>query len=264
MLAFFLLLLVVGQAGWAQDTDQVRLGAAGADLKAHTGADTAIEDINGDGPPDLIMAGRDTSTLYLGNGDGTFALADAGTDGCEDDCALSVADVNGDGVPDLLINGTLYLGDGTGRFNEVDAGLPNILDAANAIGDVNGDGHPDVLIAGENTNEEPTATLYLGSGDGTFEIAGVDLSGIESGNAAIADLNADEHTDLLIAGDDGEEGAATLYLGDGNGSFSRADAGLEGCRQGGLRDRPWGREWGRASGPASQRHPPHWNGRRQG
>jgi len=219
--------------GWAQQSDRLRLGPAGADLKAHSDADAAIDDVNGDGNPDVIMAGGDTSTLYLGNGDGTFDPAGADLDGCGDECALSVADVDGDGALDLLINGTLYLGDGTGGFDETDVGLPDVHNAANAIGDVNGDGRPDLFVGGENADDRPTAALYLGAGDGTFEAVGTDLSAIGYGEAAIADVDADGHPDLLVAGDDGGEGAVTLYLGDGTGSFSATDTGLDGCREAG-------------------------------
>src|SRR3974390_3761642 len=79
------------------------------------GCSSFVADFNGDGKPDLLCATGSTSTLNLGNGDGTFTSASAisGT-------VLAVADFNGDGRPALPEQGTgtllVLLGNGDGNF----------------------------------------------------------------------------------------------------------------------------------------------------
>jgi hypothetical protein len=148
--------------------------------------------------------------------------------------ATSVADVDGDGNQDLLVAGrtgtlqnstksaTLYLQDDDGTFAPADAGLTGVEDAATAIGDVDNDGQKDLLVTGSST-----ATLYLQTDDGTFAPAGADLTGVEVGSASIADVNGDDAPDILITGRDEDfECTSALYPGNGDGTFTPADAGL--------------------------------------
>jgi hypothetical protein len=62
---------------------------------------------------------------------------------------------------------TLYLGDGSGGFSEADAGLTGVAGGSSStLGDVDGDGNLDLVITGEDPNDDPTTTLYLGDGSG--------------------------------------------------------------------------------------------------
>ena len=162
-----------------------------------------------------------------------------------DEGSTSIADVDGDGNQDLLITGnagtldnpdpiaTLYLGNGQGGFTDADAGLNGVwLRSSTSIADVNGDGNQDLLITGGDANLNPTTTLYLGDGQGGFTEAGAGLTGVQLSSTTIADASGDGNRDLLITGSDGSSPTATLYLGDGQGSFSEAGAGLTGTRNG--------------------------------
>ena len=116
------------------------------------------------------------------------------------------------------------------------AGLTGVEGSSTSIADVNGDGSQDLLIsgnAGSGPEIDPTTTLYLGGGDGTFEEANVGLMGVSSSSVSIADVDNDENRDLLVVGLEENAGCfsvltATLYLGNGQGDFSEADAGLTG------------------------------------
>lgn len=150
--------------------------------------------------------------------------------------SISIADVNTDGAPDVLLTGRdaqrteyarLYLGDGTGSSTQANAGLTGVDFGSSSIADVNGDGHPDLLITGSST-----ATLYLGDGTGAFTEANAGLVGVHSSSSSIADVNGDGNPDLLITGSDGEDTTTTLYLGDGSGNFTEANAGLPGVYSG--------------------------------
>lgn len=197
----------------------------------------SIGDVDGDGNPDILITGEEdgfdaTSTLYLGEGQGRFTRADAGLTAVKNGSS-SIADVNGDQDEDLLITGsgtaTLYLGDGQGAFSEAGAGLTGVESGSSSIADVDGDGNPDLLITGEDPDGNPTATLYLGDGQGGFSKASAGLAGVLNSSSSIADVDADGNPDLLITGEDTDGNrTATLYLGDGQGGFSEASAGLTG------------------------------------
>jgi hypothetical protein len=206
---------------------------------------TSIADVNGDDHKDLLITGNDsnrnpTATLYLGDGQGGFEEAGARLTGVKRS-STSVADVDGDGNQDLLITGssssgstaTLYLGDGQGGFEEAGADLTGVERSSTSIGDVDGDGNQDLLITGNDENFDPTATLYLGKGQGGFDEAGAGLTGVLRSSTSIADVDGDGNLDLLITGrDENRNPTATLYLGDGQGGFEEAGAGLAGTRQG--------------------------------
>lgn len=190
----------------------------------------AVEDLNGDGRPDVLVSSPEYWTgvsLFLGNGDGTFtpkAYYDAGGPVS----SIALADVNGDGKTDLVAS--LYEDGGTGNsggvavlFGNGDGTFqsPVIYDTGGfgavsvAIADVNGDGHPD-LIVGTNTG---TTSVFLNNGDGTFQGAVVYGTGyVES--VVMADVNGDGRPDMLVATFDN----ALLLLNNGDGTFQSAVA----------------------------------------
>ncbi|MCS3679280.1 surface protein [Salinibacter ruber] len=218
--------------------------AVGAGLTGVQASSSSVADVDGDGNPDLLITGEDssgtpTATLYLGDGNGGFTEANADLTGVYRSSS-SVADVNGDGNPDLLITGedsggtptaTLYLGDGNGGFTEANADLTGASSSSSSIADIDGDGNPDLLIAGDDGSfNGGRVEVYLGDGNGGFTEAGADLTGVAFGSStSIADVDGDGNEDLLVTGsDDNSNDTATLYLGDGNGDFTEANAGLTG------------------------------------
>ncbi len=115
-------------------------------------------DFNGDGKLDLAISdensfltstyGGQDITIYLGNGDGTFAAAPGGPIYLPYAGAMAVADFNADGQVDLVANSfsqsyTVLLGDGDGTFHPTVAVPALGAQAAALVADFNNDGLPD-------------------------------------------------------------------------------------------------------------------------
>jgi FG-GAP-like repeat len=168
----------------------------------HT-AEAVVEDLSGDGNPDLVLAGH---TL----------IAEAGVHGS----TVAVA-----------------FGDGTGRYPEgtIHEANPEHVGSAcdTAVADLDADSDLDIAVASYDT---PTLGVLLNNGVGGFSAAaelpvldGAAACPYESwGGVAIADVDGDSHADVVVAptletntGGDAKshEGHAAVWFGNGAGSF---------------------------------------------
>jgi Big-like domain-containing protein/VCBS repeat protein len=203
----------------------------------------AIADLNGDGPPDLIVAncapsglpclGRGSVGILLGNGDGTFQPVVTYDSGGNDAFSVAAADINGDALADLVVSNAcsdsscaagsvaVLLGNGNGTF------APPIVypTAAGAfwvtVADVNRDGRPDLLVA-----DGAGVDVLLGNGDGSFQSAVTyDPGAYNDLSVAVGDLNGDGVPDLITAkrlDGSGAHGLVNVLLGNGDGTFKSA------------------------------------------
>jgi acetyl esterase/lipase len=200
------------------------------DLNTGNGPRSVVAgDFQGRGIQDLAVANSSANTvsIFLGNGDGTFAAAQTVAVG-QTPSYVTAGDFNGDGIPDLAVANSgsndisILLGHGDGTF-----GLPHNFSVlpqgrspqSIAIGDFNGDGMPDLAVTNRASNN---VSLLLGNGDGTFAPA----SSIPVGGAATfvvtADFDHDGHQDLAVTTVDSSRylrGTLSIVLGNGGGTF---------------------------------------------
>jgi hypothetical protein len=196
----------------------------GATLSAPGGAvrSIAILDFNGDSKLDLAtLNSSNTLSIFLGNGDGTFAnpLSSAVGNG-----AISVvaADLNGDGRIDVAVaNSTdntvsVLLGNGDGTFQTQITYPVGKVPSGVALVDFNGDGKFDLAVANNGDN---TVQILLGAGDGTFRVYSYTI-GPNAVSIISGDFNRDGIPDLAIGRNDSWTGSIAVLMGDGRDGFT--------------------------------------------
>ena len=188
----------------------------------------AVVDMNGDGTPDLVIAGfedlADSIVVALGKGDGTFSIASA-TPVANLPSFLAVGDFNEDGHMDVVASSqpenspavlTVLLGDGKGSLSS-QASFVSDRAGPMAIGDFNGDQHLDLATANGSGG---TIDITLGDGHGNFpgplnpSAGPAPWSGIAAG-----DLNGDGKADLAVVNSFVNVHEVDILIGNGDGTF---------------------------------------------
>lgn len=185
----------------------------------------AIGDLDADSVPDLVLATHRALLVYTGDAHGGYTQTARLEGGLG--TSVAIADLDGNGSPDLITVAdgnevSAYLNDGTGRFGPMMSSPTGYLPYGLALSDMNEDSRLDVITINAafaiDRARPPSASVLLGTGNGTFtrnfdlELTGAPYC------AAVGDLDKDGHVDLVIPD-------SRIYglLGDGSGGFRVTD-----------------------------------------
>ncbi|OWK42997.1 beta strand repeat-containing protein [Fimbriiglobus ruber] len=184
-------------------------------------SDIVTGDFNGDGIPDIAVAGAAGSTnevaVFLGKGNGTFG-APIYTVIPGQASELGVGDFTGNGKQDLVVIGgwdiSILMGNGDGTF-KITQSFTFFVEAPGkiAIGDLNGDGLPDIAIPDTFFNKQ--INVLYNNGDGTFTAGTPITTPVNPTGVAIGDLNGDGANDIVYS----SANQVSVLLGNGNGTF---------------------------------------------
>jgi hypothetical protein len=194
-----------------------------------------LQDFNGDGNLDIAVSGEDSSQnswvgVLLGNGNGVFGTAVTSSLAANAYFLIS-ADFNGDGKMDIAApDGEILFGNGDGTFTEAphrwNSGSSEYYTGMVA-GDFNHDGKIDLAVL---TSASLLVQIWLGNGDGTFNL-NANYAAIFGGyNIGTSDLDGDGNLDLVVGTtgggaytlDDNTVGDFQVLMGNGDGTFRGA------------------------------------------
>jgi type II secretory pathway component GspD/PulD (secretin) len=167
----------------------------------------------------VVNSGTNSVSIFLGNGDGTFAPPTTLTTGSTP-MAIASGDFNADGNQDLAVVNqgdntvSIFLGNGDGTFKPGVTYPTGTKPAGVAVADFNGDARPDLVVTNES---DGTISLLLGNGDGTFGAATQTNVGTSPVGIIARDLSGDGLPDVAVA--NSGSNSVTVLVGNGKGGF---------------------------------------------
>ena len=201
----------------------------------------ASGDLNEDGAQDIVALSYEaTANVFLGDGNGTFALFGR-TDAMGSwPSAIVTADIDQDGHLDLVIASTdpfihILPGHGDGTFGP-GRSIPTQGRAQGVtVCDLDRNGILDLIVTSQNIR---SFLIFIGTGGGQFA-EGLELpAGFGPAGVAVADINGDTAPDVAVANGGWacggvpttvtQDSTVTVYLGDGAGHFTMAPSVLAG------------------------------------
>jgi hypothetical protein len=184
--------------------------------------------LRNNGFQDMIVANHTDNTLsiFLGNGDGTFATP-SGSPPATGTGPVWVATgtfntTNSRTTVDLAVANqtantvSILAGNGDGTFQpKVDLKTGSAPSAVVAVAvNTNNDPNIDLIVANHGDN---TLSVFLGNGDGTFKAPTTIAAGGGPSSIATGDFNGDGKIDLAVTNQN--DNTVSIFLGNGDGTF---------------------------------------------
>lgn len=190
-------------------------------------------DLNNDGWTDIVLTGIDNNsqriTQVYRNDNGSFApentILPALSNG-----NIAPIDYNLDGRTDLVLAGStnqgkitnIYENKGHFNFDEITTSMERVSSGDLAVVDIDNDGDQDIVLSGLNHNGDRLTQLYTNNTTVFTVVPTANLDSVSNSSIALADLNTDGLTDILLTGiDNGNIYRSFLYTNNGNNSFTR-------------------------------------------
>jgi len=179
-------------------------------FNGHVDTFPVIGDVDGDGHPEIIVAGRVGSGdgIYIFSADGTLKRTMLASGTVAYGTALALADLDGDGIPEIIMQTdtavNVWKGDGSVFPGwPVQIG-PNtwLKNGGPVVGDVDGDGRPDIVVLALQNSGNAGDVLAFRANGSLITGFPIHLDGLGSGAVpAIADIDLDGRNDIIVASD---------------------------------------------------------------
>ncbi|HKV12223.1 MAG TPA: ThuA domain-containing protein [Thermoanaerobaculia bacterium] len=190
--------VVVSAPGRAEDIPFIRTVIAPDGPDCPCGK--ALGDLDGNGRPDVIVAGSDGPLLWYADPDWTPSVMAA--QGYTTEGGLAVGDLDRDGDPDVTV-GTVWFENPRRPGGNPAAGPwpahrigPGSGNRDVAVGDLDRDGRPDVVLRG---GDGSVLTLFKQNGPRSWLRRNL-APGVGTQGLALADLNRDGFLDVVVGG----------------------------------------------------------------
>lgn len=200
------------------------------------GGAIAVEDLNSDARPDLVVMLQSLSffSVLPGLGGGLFG-ARVPFDGVDQPRQVAVGGIDADPYPDVAVvpgsavsgKSALLLGDGHGGLAPALEFPVGSEPGGVAIADFDEDGNGDLAVSDLYLDE---VQVLFGDGAGSFPRSARLPTGAGPGPLFTVDVNRDSHPDLVAI--ERDEFAISVHLGRGDGTFEARKTALVGATPG--------------------------------
>ena len=188
-----------------------------------------LSDVDNDTHVDIVGASSDPGkiAIWYGDGSGNMTMPQILPRNEKIDVrCIATGDINGDGLQDIIASVQressgirVWINQPGRKWKEGIAPIRINNYEGIRVSDVNMDGHADIIAANSTSEDEGGIQVWLGDGQGGWQIETGPTKIGKYMDVEVADFNHDGYPDIVGAGW-GLSGAVRVWLGDGTGNWS--------------------------------------------